>query len=137
GALAKAIVEQGEGYGHNDSLAGQTINLEFVSANPTGPLHIGHTRWAALGDSIARVLTASGAQMVSEFYINDAGNQMDNFGASVYAALTGAPTPENGYPGAYIDDLAKRVNEAHPDILEQAPDAALALARETGYQLQL
>ncbi|MBX3093032.1 MAG: arginine--tRNA ligase [Cryobacterium sp.] len=137
GALAKSIVEQGESYGHNDSLAGQSINLEFVSANPTGPLHIGHTRWAALGDSIARVLTASGAQMVSEFYINDAGNQMDNFGASVYAALRGEPTPENGYPGAYIDDLAKRVLEAHPDILDQAQDAALALARETGYQLQL
>ena len=137
GALAKAIVEQGDTYGHNDTLAGQTINLEFVSANPTGPLHIGHTRWAALGDSIARVLTASGAHMVSEFYINDAGNQMDNFGASIHAALTGQPTPENGYPGAYIDDLAKRVLEAHPNILEQAPDAVLALARETGYQLQL
>lgn len=137
GALAKTIVEQGGSYGHNDSLAGQSINLEFVSANPTGPLHIGHTRWAALGDSIARVLTASGARMVSEFYINDAGNQMDNFGASVYAALTGRPTPENGYPGSYIDDLAARVRERHPEIDELDEDAALALAREAGYQLQL
>src|SRR5690606_37392683 len=136
GALAKTIVESGDSYGNNDSLAGQTINLEFVSANPTGPLHIGHTRWAALGDSIARVLTASGAHMVSEFYINDAGNQMDNFGASIHAALTGAPTPENGYPGSYIDDLAARVRTEHPDIDTMTPDAALTIARETGYQLQ-
>jgi arginyl-tRNA synthetase len=137
GALVKTIVEQGEHYGNNDALAGETINLEFVSANPTGPLHIGHTRWAALGDSIARVLTASGAHMVSEFYINDAGNQMDNFGASVYAALTGQPTPENGYPGQYVTDLAARVLDLHPDLLELAPDAGLALAREAGYRLQL
>lgn len=137
GALAKAIVEQGENYGHNESLAGQTINLEFVSANPTGPLHIGHTRWAALGDSIARVLTASGARMVSEFYINDAGNQMDAFGASIYAELTGAPTPENGYTGEYVAALAQRVKERHPGILDESPDAGLAIARQAGYELQL
>ena len=137
GALAKSIVEQGESYGRNDSLAGQTMNLEFVSANPTGPLHIGHTRWAALGDSIARVLRAAGATVVSEFYINDAGNQMDNFGASIYAALKGEPTPENGYPGQYIADLAVRVEALHPDVLELAPDEAIAVARETGYTLQL
>jgi arginyl-tRNA synthetase len=137
GAVAKAIVDQGDSYGNNNALAGQTINLEFVSANPTGPLHIGHTRWAALGDSIARVLTASGARMVSEFYINDAGNQMDNFGASITAALKGEPTPENGYPGQYIADLAEQVKNLHPDILELPADEALAIARETGYQLQL
>jgi arginyl-tRNA synthetase len=137
GAVAKSIVDAGDTYGNNDALAGQTINLEFVSANPTGPLHIGHTRWAALGDSIARVLTASGARMVSEFYINDAGNQMDNFGYSILAAVKGEPTPENGYPGQYIADLATRVKELHPNILELPADEALALARETGYQLQL
>lgn len=137
GLLVKTIVEQAENYGHNDALADQTINLEFVSANPTGPLHIGHTRWAALGDSIARVLTASGAHMVSEFYINDAGNQMDNFGASVYAALKGEPTPEGGYPGEYVTALAVRVKAQHPGILDETPDAALVIARETGYQLQL
>src|SRR5690606_2844984 len=117
-------------YGHNDALAGQTINLEFVSANPTGPLHIGHTRWAALGDSIARVLAASGADVISEFYINDAGTQMDNFGASVLASLKGEPTPENGYPGQYIADLGARVLELHPDVLDLPHDDALALARE-------
>ena len=137
GKLAKSIVEQGERYGRNDTLAGQSMNLEFVSANPTGPLHIGHTRWAALGDSLARVLTASGARLVSEFYINDAGNQMDNFGASIYAALKGEPTPEHGYPGQYIADLADRVKEQHPDVLDLPEAEGLAVARETGYQLQL
>lgn len=137
GALAKTIVEQGETYGHNDSLAGQTINVEFVSANPTGPLHIGHTRWAALGDSLARVLKAAGAELVSEFYINDAGNQMDNFAASILAAAKGEPTPENGYPGVYIDELAKGVLASNPEILDLDHDAAIAVARERGYELQL
>ncbi|MBH0131442.1 arginine--tRNA ligase [Salinibacterium sp. NK8237] len=137
GALAKTIVEQGEAYGHNESLAGQTINLEFVSANPTGPLHIGHTRWAALGDSLARILKAAGAELVSEFYINDAGNQMDNFGASILASAKGEPTPENGYPGAYITELAQRVLASNPEILELDHDAAIAVARERGYELQL
>jgi arginyl-tRNA synthetase len=137
GALAKTIVEAGDGYGHNDSLAGQSINLEFVSANPTGPLHIGHTRWAALGDSLARVLRASGAELASEFYINDAGNQMDNFGASILAAAKGLPTPENGYPGEYIAALSVRVLELEPTLLEMPGEEALAVAREVGYQLQL
>lgn len=137
GALAKTIVEQGETYGHNDSLAGQTINLEFVSANPTGPLHIGHTRWAALGDSLARVLKAAGAELVSEFYINDAGNQMDNFAASILASAKGEPTPENGYPGAYIGELAKGVLASNPELLDLDYDAAIAVARERGYELQL
>jgi len=137
GSLAKRIVELGDAYGHTDTLAGQTINLEFVSANPTGPLHIGHTRWAALGDSIARVLTASGAKVATEFYINDAGAQMDNFGASILAAARGLPTPENGYPGAYISELAAKVLDVQPDLLDLSDDDALADARELGYQLQL
>lgn len=137
GALARVIVEQGAAYGRNEALAGQTINLEFVSANPTGPLHIGHTRWAALGDSLSRVLRAAGAEVANEFYINDAGNQMDNFGASVLASLRGEPTPENGYPGAYIDDLAARVLEVEPAILDLAPEAALTQARELAYAFQL
>ena len=137
GALAKSIVEQGAAYGENDALAGQTINLEFVSANPTGPLHIGHTRWAALGDAIARVLKASGATLVSEFYINDAGTQMDNFGASVLAALHGRPTPEDGYAGAYISDLAARVLDADPGVLEVRPEEALETVRDLAYTFQL
>jgi len=137
GALAKQIVETGERYGESDALAGQTINLEFVSANPTGPLHIGHTRWAALGDSMARVLKASGATLVSEFYINDAGTQMNNFGASIVAALRGEPTPEGGYTGAYITDLAARVLEADPGLLDVRPEATLESATELAYTFQL
>ena len=103
------------------SQRGNIINLEFVSANPTGPLHIGHTRWAALGDSIARLLLASGATVAREFYINDAGAQMERFGAVGRSPATkGEPTPEDGYAGAYIDDLARRVLEAEPDLLDRA-----------------
>ncbi|WP_207453120.1 arginine--tRNA ligase [Desertivibrio insolitus] len=137
GALARQIVEAGESFGSNTQLQGQVINLEFVSANPTGPLHIGHTRWAALGDSIARVLRASGAEVATEFYINDAGNQMDAFGASILAAAKGEPTPENGYPGEYIAELARRILQERPDLAELDPAEALELARERGYQLQL
>ena len=137
GALARTIVEQGEAYGRSDALAGRVINLEFVSANPTGPLHIGHTRWAALGDSIGRVLRAAGAKVANEYYINDAGNQMDNFGASVLAAAKGDPTPENGYPGRYVADLAAKVLEREPHLLELDHDVALHTAREIAYELQL
>ncbi|RLP73337.1 arginine--tRNA ligase [Mycetocola tolaasinivorans] len=137
GALAKTIVEAGPAYGQGSSLAGESINLEFVSANPTGPLHIGHTRWAALGDSLGRVLRAAGAKVANEYYINDAGNQMDNFGASILASIRGEETPENGYPGAYIAELGAAVLAAHPEITELDDQAALDLAREAGYQLQL
>ncbi|MFE1665909.1 arginine--tRNA ligase [Microbacterium sp. P02] len=137
GALARTIVEAGAAFGSNASQRGNTINLEFVSANPTGPLHIGHTRWAALGDAIARVLAASGATIVREFYINDAGVQMNRFGRSVLAAILGEPTPEDGYPGTYITDLAQRVLIAHPEITGLDAESRLELAREAGYQLQL
>ncbi|NNC13174.1 arginine--tRNA ligase [Planctomonas sp. JC2975] len=137
GALAKTIVDAGEAYGQNVTQAGRTINLEFVSANPTGPLHIAHTRWAALGDSIARVLKASGAEVASEYYINDAGAQMDKFGASVLAAAKGEPTPEGGYPGQYIADLGAAVLEREPDLLSLSDEDALTRAREIAYHLQL
>ncbi|ALJ21211.1 arginine--tRNA ligase [Microbacterium sp. No. 7] len=135
GALARTIVEQGAAYGTNDTQRGATINLEFVSANPTGPMHIGHTRWAALGDAIARVLLASGATLVREFYINDAGAQMDRFGRSVLASVKGEPTPEDGYPGSYIDDLGRRVLALQPDLLG-LPDPE-TVARDLAYELQL
>jgi arginyl-tRNA synthetase len=137
GALAKVIVDAGADYGHGDRLAGEHINLEFVSANPTGPLHIGHTRWAALGDSMSRVLRAAGAEVANEYYINDAGNQMDNFGRSVLAAAKGEPTPEGGYPGSYIADLAARVLEREPNLLALDHDVALHTATEIAYELQL
>ena len=137
GALAQTIVEAGAAYGSNDTQRGQSINLEFVSANPTGPMHIGHTRWAALGDAIARVLLASGATLVREFYINDAGAQMDRFGRSVLAAIKGEPTPEDGYPGSYIDDLARRVQAELPDILALPEAEQEAQARDLAYGFQL
>ena len=137
GALAKTIVEQGAAFGTNDSQRGNTINLEFVSANPTGPLHIGHTRWAALGDAIARVLLASGATLVREFYINDAGAQMERFGRSVVAALHGEPTPEDGYGGAYIASLAERVAAARPDIRDLDRAEQISVATELAYGFQL
>jgi arginyl-tRNA synthetase len=137
GALAKTIVDAGAAFGTNDSQRGNTINLEFVSANPTGPMHIGHTRWAALGDSMARLLLASGATLVREFYINDAGAQMERFGRSVLAAAKGEPTPEDGYPGSYIDDLAQRVRAAVPDLLTLPEDEQVTVARDKGYEFQL
>ncbi len=137
GALAKTIVEAGAAFGTNDSQRGNTINLEFVSANPTGPMHIGHTRWAALGDSMARLLLASAATLVREFYINDAGAQMERFGLSVLAAAKGEPTPEGGYAGGYIDSLAQRVLLARPDLLDLPEDEQADVARDLAYDMQL
>ncbi|AMM33219.1 arginine--tRNA ligase [Sinomonas atrocyanea] len=137
GALAKSIVEAGAAYGTNEALAGHVINMEFVSANPTGPLHIGHTRWAALGDSIARVLRASGADVTREYYINDAGNQMNVFAGSVLSRLHGRDVPEGGYPGQYIVDLGHEVLSAHPDVRELTDEAALPIVREAAYAAQM
>ena len=137
GALAKVIVDAGTGYGTNSSQEGVSVNVEFVSANPTGPLHIAHTRWAALGDSIVRLLLASGAHAVREYYINDAGAQMDRFAGSVLAAAKGEPTPEGGYPGAYIATLADRVREARPDLLQLPEEEQLAVALDLAYEFQL
>lgn len=137
GELARVIVDAGETYGHNATLHGQTINLEFVSANPTGPLHIGHTRWAALGDSLARVLAASGATLVSEFYVNDAGAQLNVFGESVLAAALGEPAPENAYPGEYITEFGRRALAERPDLATLPRDEAVVIARELAYGWQL
>ena len=137
GEIVRTIVEVGDAFGRNDELAGKSINLEFVSANPTGPLHLGHTRWAALGDSMARILKASGADLKTEYYINDAGAQMDKFGASVLAAALGKPAPEDGYPGEYIQVLGQKVLEEVPNLGKLSDADALKMAREVGYQLQL
>lgn len=140
GETARRVVEQGSAYGRGDSLAGERINLEFVSANPTGPLHLGHTRWAALGDSISRVLRAAGAEVVTEYYINDAGAQMDKFGRSVLAAALGEEAPEDAYPGEYIRELGRKVLEQAPELPELAARdraAALETAQELGYRQQL
>ncbi|MCA1943567.1 MAG: arginine--tRNA ligase, partial [Yonghaparkia sp.] len=114
--LARTVVEQGDAYGHNETLLGQTINLEFVSANPTGPIHLGGTRWAAVGDSLARILSAGGAQVTREYYFNDHGAQIDRFARSLVAAYRGEPAPEDGYGGAYIADIAERVVARRNDL---------------------
>jgi arginyl-tRNA synthetase len=125
GAVAKQAVEAGAGYGRSSELAGQRINLEFVSANPTGPVHLGHTRWAALGDSLHRLLEAAGAEVSTEHYINDFGAQMTKFGASLYAAAQGQAVAEDGYHGDYIPEVAARIVEANPDVLDLPADEAL------------
>jgi arginyl-tRNA synthetase len=137
GELARTIVQGATDYGRNTALAGQRINVEFISANPTGPVHLGHTRWAAVGDAIARVLRASGAQVTSEFYINDLGNRMDLFGASLQAASQHREVPADGYHGAYIGELAERIVAEQPDILDNDEPTQVALFREAGYRLQL
>jgi len=135
--LVTTILSSPATYGTGNSLAGVSVNLEFISANPTGPLHLGHTRWAAVGDSLGRVLSAAGAQVIREFYINDRGNQMDLFGKSVEAAALGQPIPEGGYQGGYISDLADVVVRENPGIKELAADTRHESFREAAYKVQL
>ncbi len=127
-AIVDAVLAQGAQFGRNDHLSGQTLNLEFVSANPTGPIHIGGTRWAAVGDSMARVLEANGAKVIREYYFNDHGEQINRFAKSLVAAAHGEQTPADGYKGAYIDEIAQRViEEAKADGVD-----ILALPRVDG-----
>jgi arginyl-tRNA synthetase len=135
--LVATILKAAKDYGKGKALAGVRINLEFISANPTGPLHLGHTRWAAVGDSLGRVLSAAGADVKREFYINDRGNQMDLFGASVEAAALGNPIPEDGYQGAYIADLAKEVVASNGSITTLPEGERHPAFREAAYALQL
>jgi arginyl-tRNA synthetase len=135
--LVTTILKATKDYGKGSALAGVRINLEFISANPTGPLHLGHTRWAAVGDSLGRVLSAAGADVKREFYINDRGNQMDLFGASVEAAALGLPIPEDGYKGAYISDLAKEVVASNASITSLPEGERHPAFREAAYALQL
>ncbi len=122
GELARTIVEAGDTFGENDSQAGHRVNLEFVSANPTGPIHLGGVRWAAVGDSLARIFEASGATVGREYYFNDHGAQIDRFVSSLIASARGLPAPEDGYAGAYIADISAQVKAIEPGILD-LPDA--------------
>ncbi|MEY2916034.1 MAG: hypothetical protein RL454_963, partial [Actinomycetota bacterium] len=136
GELAKSILEAGEAYGTGTELAGQNINLEFVSANPTGPIHMGGTRWAALGDSLARVMIASGAKVTREYYFNDHGAQIDRFARSLLARARGLDAPEDGYGGAYIQEIADRVLAGTAeDLLSLPDDQAQEKFREYGVEL--
>ncbi|CAM3972641.1 arginine--tRNA ligase [Smaragdicoccus niigatensis] len=135
GKIVAAVLEAGFAYGTSQVLAGHNINLEFVSANPTGPIHLGGTRWAAVGDALGRILVATGAQVTREYYFNDHGAQIDRFAESLVAAALGQPTPENGYAGAYINDIAKTVVDANPQILDLDPQKRHELFRSAGVEL--
>jgi arginyl-tRNA synthetase len=111
------VIDAGESYGHSDAQAMHKTNLEFVSANPTGPIHIGGTRWAAVGDALGRLLSTQGADVVREYYFNDHGAQIDRFASSLIAAAKGEPTPPDGYAGTYITDIAAQVLQKAPDAL--------------------
>ena len=136
GVLAKFIVDNGPKYGTSDTYRGVKFNLEFVSANPTGPIHIGGTRWAAVGDSLARILQAAGGEVTREYYFNDHGAQIDRFSRSLIAAYLGEPAPEDGYGGAYIHDIAARVAAAYANDLSILPrDEMQEVFRSIGVEL--
>ncbi|MDR2035141.1 MAG: arginine--tRNA ligase [Coriobacteriales bacterium] len=142
-AMLREAFEQNTAYASTNLGAGRTINVEFISANPTGPMHVGHGRWAALGNALCNVLEHTGWKVCKEFYINDAGNQMDKFGESLAARYLQelgeqAPVPEDGYHGTYLIDIAKElVNELGTSYLEVADDTRNAAMRELGYQRML
>jgi arginyl-tRNA synthetase len=135
GALARDIVLAGEAYGRTDRLGGLRLNLEFVSANPTGPVHIGGARWAVVGDVLARLLEAAGADVSREYYFNDAGVQIDRFVRSLLAAAQGLPVPEDGYSGAYIQEIADAVLQHHPGALDLPESESFAVFRSAGTEL--
>ena len=135
--LVSLINESGKSYGNGNSLAGKNFNVEFISANPTGPLHLGHTRWAAVGDSLARILAAAGAKVTREFYINDRGVQMDLFGESVRAAALGKSAPADGYQGEYIKEIANNLIQQDAGILDLPEAKQQVEFRERAYKWQL
>ncbi|UVO11087.1 arginine--tRNA ligase [Mycobacterium sp. SVM_VP21] len=133
GAVVANIISAGTSYGHTDTLGTLNVNLEFVSANPTGPIHIGGTRWAAVGDALGRLLSTQGAAVTREYYFNDHGAQIDRFANSLIAAAKGEPAPEDGYAGAYITDIAAQIQAKAPDALNSAD--AQETFREIGVDL--
>lgn len=135
-SLVKTIVDQGVDFGRGDSLVGVKLNLEFVSANPTGPIHLGGTRWAAVGDSLARIFDFCGADVTREYYFNDHGGQIDRFARSLVAAAKNEPAPEDGYSGQYILDIANTVmDQSEKDLLSLEPDETQEAFRSAGVEL--
>lgn len=135
GLVAQQVVAAGASYGATEAFAGEKINLEFVSANPTGPLHIGGVRWAAVGDALGRIFTMTGAEVTREYYFNDHGAQIDRFSRSLLASAKGEPAPEDGYGGQYIHDIARAVLEKRPDALDQSAEDSLEAFREVGVDM--
>ncbi|MCV7229748.1 arginine--tRNA ligase [Mycolicibacterium komossense] len=135
GLIVDNVISAGRTYGNSADLAGQKINLEFVSANPTGPIHIGGTRWAAVGDALGRLLSTQGAGVVREYYFNDHGAQIDRFARSLVAAAKGQPAPEDGYAGGYIVDIAEQVLKLAPDAMSLPDDQQQETFRSIGVDL--
>jgi len=135
GDIVRQVLEAGAAFGRGDALAGTKINLEFVSANPTGPIHLGGTRWAAVGDALGRVLGAQGGEVTREYYFNDAGAQIDRFVRSLIAAAKGEPAPEDGYAGGYINDIAAEVIKAEPSALSLPEEQRHETFRRIGINL--
>jgi arginyl-tRNA synthetase len=133
--IVNTVIDAGASFGNDDALAGHKINLEFVSANPTGPIHIGGTRWAAVGDALGRLLSTQGADVVREYYFNDHGTQIDRFASSLIAAAKGEPAPEDGYAGSYITDIAAQVLQKAPDALSLLETEMHETFREIGVDL--
>ncbi|MDT5219607.1 MAG: arginyl-tRNA synthetase [Mycobacterium sp.] len=133
--IVNDVIDAGASFGHSQLLAAHKINLEFVSANPTGPIHIGGTRWAAVGDALGRLLSTQGADVVREYYFNDHGAQIDRFASSLVAAAKGEPAPADGYAGAYIGDIAAQVLQKSPDALSLPDGEMLETFREIGVDL--
>jgi arginyl-tRNA synthetase len=135
GELVRQIVESGANWGHGEESSGTTVNVEFVSANPTGPIHLAGARWAAVGDSISRLLEARGAQVVREYYFNDHGSQIDAFAASLLARARGEEPPDNGYGGAYIAEVAAQIVATNPGVLDLPQAQALEVFRADGVEM--
>jgi len=133
--VVNSVIDAGDTFGHSDALAGRKVNLEFVSANPTGPIHIGGTRWAAVGDALGRLLTTQGADVVREYYFNDHGAQIDRFANSLIAAAKGEAAPADGYAGTYITDIAAQVLRKAPDALSLPEPEMRETFREIGVDL--
>jgi arginyl-tRNA synthetase len=135
GEVAAQIVAAGAAYGSSEAFRGEKINLEFVSANPTGPLHIGGVRWAAVGDALGRIFTMTGAEVTREYYFNDHGAQIDRFSRSLLAAARGEPVPGDGYGGQYIEEIAKDVIGKRPEVLDLPDPEAQEVFRAEGVEL--
>ena len=135
GVIVSDVLTAQSGYGNSDLLDGRLINLEFVSANPTGPIHIGGTRWAAVGDALGRLLSTQGAAVVREYYFNDHGAQIDRFVNSLIAAANGRPAPEDGYAGAYISDIAAQILAKAPAAMSLPEAEQREVFRSTGVKL--
>ncbi|MDQ6934356.1 MAG: arginine--tRNA ligase [Actinomycetota bacterium] len=135
GQVAADVVAAGTSYGRTDTQVGHNVNLEFVSANPTGPVTLASARWAAVGDAVARLIESTGARVSREYYFNDHGAQVDRLARSLLAWSKGEEVPEDGYLGSYVEELAQQVLVQHPEIVDLDDAAAQDAFRQYGVEL--